>query len=175
MALLQIYDSSDSSIVGTVNARNDAGRTLAGVTSAAALVSVLDGYVSSGRTFDRILFETHGSPGRIYFNHQYIDSTWINSSMAGRGYEAICPTSTRIYFNGCNVAAEATGSTFMRTIARIFLTGAGGSVFGHTSLGLVVPIYSHVTGHVVHLTGDLKTIYVGAGGRIIEEHVQSDI
>lgn len=176
MAFLQIYDSSDSSIVSTVNARGDGGgRVLLGVTNGADLPAALDRLVSAGQTFDRILFETHGSPGRIYFNHRYVDSTWLTANMVGHNFENLCPNAARVYFNGCNVAAEGSGSTFLRTIAGIFLRRAGGSVFGHTSLGLVLPVYSNFTGHVVHLTGDLKTVYASAGGRIIEETTQSDI
>ncbi|HRH43227.1 MAG TPA: hypothetical protein PKY82_16465, partial [Pyrinomonadaceae bacterium] len=72
MAFLQIYDSSDSSIVSTVTARGNAGgRVLLG-TNGSDLIARLDAIVSAGTTFNRILFETHGSPGRIYFNNSHI-------------------------------------------------------------------------------------------------------
>ncbi len=34
----------------------------------------------------------------------------------------------------------------MSAMARTFLKTAGGSVFGHTSLGLEIPLYSWITG-----------------------------
>jgi hypothetical protein len=176
MAFLQIYDSTDASIVSTVNARGNAGgRVLAPCTSATDMINALNGFVSGGQTFDRILFETHGSPGRIYFNGVSITASWVTASLNGRNYESLCPNSTRIYFNGCNVAAESSGSGFLRATGSVFLKRSGGTVFGHTSLGLVVPIYSDVTGHVVHLTGDLKTVYFAAGGTVTEERTDSDI
>jgi hypothetical protein len=176
MALLHIYDADDSNISATASARTEEGaRMLVAISgNGANLISALDSLVG-GRTYNRVLFETHGSPGRLYFGNASIDSAWVLANMLSRNYDTITPGSTRIYFNGCNVTQGASGSAFMRAIASVFLLRGGGSVFGHTSLGLEIPIYSGLTGHVVHLTGERKTIYVAPGGRVLEELTTDDI
>ena len=95
--------------------------------------------------------------------------------MANRYYERLCPSYTRVYFNGCNVASDATGWQFLTAFGGIFLRTAGGETFGHTSLGLELPVYSWLTGHVVHLAGDTRTIYFAPGGRVLENFEQGDI
>jgi hypothetical protein len=177
MALLHIYDADDASIVSTATSRVVAGtRVKLPITgNGSNFLSSLDGLVGGTTKFDKILFETHGSPGQIFFGNAAVSYYWVSTNMRGRKYESLCPGSTRIYFNGCNVAAEPGGRLFMENIARIFLLSAGGSVFGHTSLGLEIPIYSWLTGHVVHLTGDTITLYVGSGGKVIENYTQSDV
>lgn len=174
VALLHIFDTTDPHIAATAAARGG-DRTQLPVTSGTDLISGLDGLVNGSSAYDRILFETHGSPGRIYINGSYIDSAWVSANLATRNYRLLCPGSTRIYFNGCNVAESSSGWDFMRSIARTFLLTAGGSVFGHTSLGLELPIWSSVTGHVVHLGGETRTLYVAPGGRVVEQAEQDDI
>ncbi len=176
MALLHIYDADDSNIVGTAEARVVEGAKLMLPISnnCSDLISGLDSLVG-GRTYNRILFETHGSPGRLYFGNRYIDAAWVTANMLNRSYDTITPHSTRIYFNGCNVTEGSAGSQIMRAIASVFLTRGGGEVFGHTSVGLEVPIYSWLTGHVVHVTGERKTIYVAPGGRVLEELTTDDV
>lgn len=176
MALLHIYDADDANIVGTATARTVEGAKLMLPVSnnGSDLISGLDSLVG-GRTYNRILFETHGSPGRLYFGTASIDAAWVTTNMLNRNYDTISPGSTRIYFNGCNVTEGSSGSLFMRAIASVFLTRGGGSVFGHTSVGLEIPIYSSLTGHVVHLSGERKTIYVAPGGRVLEELTTDDI
>lgn len=176
MALLHIYDASDPGIVTTAMNRSTPGITKWGITNfSTEFISGLDAFVQSGQTFDRLLFETHGSPGRIYFNHADITGNWLTTSLTNRFYEQIFPQYTRVYFNGCNVAAEASGLNFMTSFAQIFLKTAGGQVFGHTSLGWVVPLYSWLTGHVVHLSGETRTLFVAPGGGVTETYTEDDI
>jgi hypothetical protein len=63
----------------------------------------------------------------------------------------------------------------MVAMAQAFLRNAGGSVFGHTSIGWEVPLYSAITGHVAHVGGETITLYIAPGGRVIETFTQSDI
>jgi hypothetical protein len=192
MALLHVYDDTDPNIVGTATARAVSGaRMLLAVSDRDALLSSLDSLVQRGQTYNRILVETHGSPGRIWFGTQRVDADWVNQHMAGRGYEALCPTRTRIYFNGCNVAANSngtcssnscatggrpsSGSRFLQAIASVFLLSAGGSVSAHDSLGFELPYWSWLTGHVVHFFGEQRILYVAEGARVLEEVTASDI
>jgi hypothetical protein len=172
MPLLLIYDGDDPDVASGAARRTDRERIVRlGITdNGSNLLSSLDALLTSRQTFHRIVFDTHGAPGSISFGNAGVDAAWVRSQMAGRGYEAICPGSTRIYFNGCNVAEGQVGSGFLRAIASIFLLRGGGSVFGHTSLGFTTRwgLYPRT----VHLWGDVRTIYVVPGGRVIEEFVQ---
>lgn len=130
--------------------------------------------MSFGVKADAILFETHGSPGSIYFGGSAYNASYLMSCI-GRGWQSILSRSPapKIYFNGCNVASEARGWTFLEAAAKLFFTRSGQSM-GHTSLGFEVPIYSFFTGHVVHFAGDTRTIYYD-NGRVLERFQQSDI
>jgi hypothetical protein len=127
----------------------------------------LDRLKAAGQTFDRILFETHGSPGRIYFGDQYIDGGWWRSAVS-KGWTSIAAIGARVYFNGCNVAEGANGWSFLEAAAAVFLTPGGGQVFGQTSLGFGNPF----NGHVVHLWGSTRTLFVDFSGRITERFEQ---
>jgi hypothetical protein len=172
MALLLIYDGDDKHIAaGAARRTDDEAIVRLGITNKGSnLLSSLDAFVSISQTFNRILFDTHGLPGRVYFGNKSFDANWIRSNMAGRNYDAICPSYTSIYFNGCNVAEGEAGSNFLRTIASIFLLRAGGKVFGHTSKGLYTRwgLYPKT----FHLWGDVKTIFVEPGGKVSEEFSQ---
>jgi hypothetical protein len=163
MALLHIYDSSDSRIVQTANQRGALDQLP--ISNANDLYGALDRLLAAGRFFDRILFETHGSPGKISFGGVGIDAAyWI--SMPGR-YNQLAASSARIYFNGCNVAEGNEGWSFLEAVVGVFMTTGGGEVFGQTSVGFGNPF----NGHVVHLWGTTKTLFV-TDGRITERFEQ---
>ena len=163
MALLHIYDSSDSRIVQTANQRGAANRLA--ISNGNNLLGALDGLLAAGSYFDRILFETHGSPGKIYFGSVYIGAAYWNS-IPGR-FNRLAASSCRIYFNGCNVAEGNDGWSFLESVVGCFMTTGGGEVFGQTSVGFGNPF----NGHVVHLWGTTKRIYV-VDGRITERFEQ---
>ena len=162
MAFLHIIDNNDASIRETSAARSDSGRVILCSQSVAEVTAALDRFVAENRRFDRILFETHGGPGRILFGSESLTGEWMRSNWGGRNYGQLSLGWTRIYFNGCNVAAEERGWQFLEATANLFLNR--GEVFGHTSIGMVLPIYSWLTGHVVHATGDLRKVTKAAGG-----------
>src|SRR4051812_10740536 len=74
MVLLHIFDSSDSGIVETADKRGVENRPP--ISNPNDLKGALDGLVNDGKVFDRILFETHGKPGKILFNHKPIDTLY---------------------------------------------------------------------------------------------------
>jgi hypothetical protein len=169
MTLLHIYDASDSDIVQTVGARTYSGsRDTCGIPNAAdGLVKSFDSVRASGKVYDHVLFETHGSPGAIYFGGYQCNAVWLRA-VKPRGYTVITTSNARVYFNGCNVAADKAGWDFLEAAAEVFLTPGGGEVFGQTSLGFANPI----NGHVIHLWGSTRTLFIDANGRITERFEQ---
>jgi hypothetical protein len=167
MGLLHIYDNSDGRIRQTVGARGG-GRTTCGVDATpTGLMDALDGLLSSGGRFDRVLFETHGSPGMISFGRFGYNADWFRGSRT-RGWTNLTTAGARVYFNGCNVAANASGWDFLDAAAQVFLTPGGGEVFGQTSYGFGNPF----NGHVVHLWGNTRRLYVRTDGSVAERFEQ---
>ena len=60
------------------------------------------------------------------------------------------------------------GWDFLEAAAALFLTPGGGEVFSQTSVGFANPI----NGHVVHLWGATKRLYVNSSGQITERFEQ---
>ncbi|WP_158879617.1 DUF4347 domain-containing protein [Rhodanobacter sp. L36] len=164
MSLLHIYDASDFRIRLMARSR---GTTTLKVTSFTDLLTSLNAQVAAGARFERILFETHGSPGRIYFDDDGVSASTLRS-MIPLGYNRLTTPSARVYFNGCNVAAESAGWSFLDAAVELFLTPGGGEVFGQTSLGIGNPF----NGHVVHLWGETRRLFVDSTGRIVERFEQ---
>jgi hypothetical protein len=167
MPLLHIYDSTDWRIRQTMGARGGTRDTCPVSGDPSALMNALDGLVRARRSYDRILFETHGLPGIICFGDSGYNTNWWRH-MRTRGYGSIARVNSRIYFNGCNVAADPDGWNFLAAVADVFLNPGGGEVFGQTSVGFGNPI----SGHVVHLWGSTRTLYVRSDGRILERFEQ---
>jgi hypothetical protein len=132
-----------------------------------ALTTALDALVSARSKYDRILFETHGAPGLIGFGDDDIDTAWLRAAIP-RQYTNITTANARVYFSGCNVAEGAVGWLFLEAASALFLTPGGGEVFGQTSVGFGNPF----NGHVVHLWGDTRRLYVDRDGRIVERFEQ---
>lgn len=167
MGLLHIYDGTDGGIRQTVQARGGSRSTCKVAGTPTGLADALDGLVAAGQTFDRILFETHGSPGAIDFGGYRYNAAWLRSARS-RGWTNIARCGARVYFNGCNVAADSAGWDFLAAAAEVFLTPGGGEVFGQTSVGFGNPI----NGHVVHLWGSTRRLYVRTDGSIGERFEQ---
>jgi hypothetical protein len=165
MPLLHIYDSSDPNIVETAEVRGVKDKI--SVVNASDLTKALDAAVAAGSRYDRILFETHGAPGVIAFGKDGIGADWLRGSIS-HNYTALTTANARVYFNGCNVAEGAAGWRFLEAAAALFLTPGGGEVFGQTSLGLPNPF----NGHVVHLWGTTRRLYVDNIGRVVEHFEQ---
>lgn len=165
MALLHIFDSSDGRIVQTAGVRGVFDQLP--IANGNDLAPALDRLVSAGSRFDRILFETHGSPGRIYFGPSAITADWWRA-VSDRNYTSLTTANARVYFNGCNVAQDAAGWDFMEAAVGAFLRPGGGTVFAQTSVGFGNPF----NGHVVHLWGSTRTLFVDRNGRVVERFEQ---
>jgi hypothetical protein len=161
MGLLHIYDSSQSDIVESANKRSAEHKLP--VTNVDDLKGALDGVKNAGKIFDRILFETHGEPGKILFNHKPVNTQYWQL-IPGR-YNTLTAPFTRIYFNGCNVAEDIMGWRFLEAVKDVFMNNSDGEVFAQTSWGFVPPFSS--SGHTIHLWGSTKVLYV-KGGRTVD-------
>jgi hypothetical protein len=164
MAKLYIYDSSSS-----IDRKQAAGRfsgqtgvhTLA-ASSVADLTSKLDALLAAGRTFDRVLFQTHGNSGTIFFNGDAIGKMKMVSFAK---YSRLFPKRTKVYFDGCNVAEGRQGWEFLEATGKALLASAGGVSMGYTSMGAGLPGWlPFIGGHTEHLLGDLRLIDFKTGG-----------
>ena len=128
--LLHIYDATDRSIrLTSWLRRNSWGANVYPVPIEGGLEGLrvaLRDLVSAGKTFDRCLFETHGSEGQISFGHEALAMSNIDSWLANQGYDRLFPHRSRIYFNGCNIADNDKGWDFLDAAGRIFLRIGGG-------------------------------------------------
>jgi len=161
---LYIYDSSSE-----IDRKQAVGRfsgdskvvTLA-ASSVAELHKMLASFVATKRTFQRVLFQTHGNSGEIFFNHKPISASNLRTDFAG--YHQLFPNRTKVYFDGCNVAEGKKGWDFLAVAGEAFLQNQGGITMGYTSLGGGMPGWIPlIGGHTVHLWGDVKFIEFGSG------------
>ncbi|MHC5537221.1 hypothetical protein ACYOEI_03175 [Singulisphaera rosea] len=156
----------------------DKGVVTLPVGSIPEVIRGLDELVSQGATFDRMLIQTHGNTGRIWFGDDVVwNDTWT-SQFDGRNYDKLFPSPSRIYFDGCDIAGSALGLAFLKAAGSVFLKGMGGEVIAWTSMGLGMPgWWPFVGGHTLHLVGKPVTIRFARGGTegsIVDEG-QSDV
>jgi hypothetical protein len=133
------------------------------------LLEVFKRLVSDGRRFNRVVFQTHGSPGTIYFGDDPIDSNVWKGTFYGFNFENLFPKFTRMYFDGCNVADAEAGTNFLLAVGYVFLSKGGGDAFGWKNLGFGMPgLLPGIGGHTIHFGGSKNTkrirFYSGGGG-----------
>jgi hypothetical protein len=137
------------------------------VASAAQLEVELIKLKNTGATFDRVVIQTHGNSGMIFFNHQALTGAGLKMQFAGKGFESMFPSYTRIYFDGCNVAEGSRGEQFLTTAGEIFLRNGGGEVMGFRSLGTAIPWWvPFIAGHTVHFNDGFVKIQFAPGGTV---------
>ena len=107
------------------------------------LRAAFDQILSEGKRIDRLLIETHGSSGAIYFGDQALTFTNIYSWLGHRGYENPFNYDGFIYIDGCNVAEWEQGRNFLQRFGGLFFKLRGGTCGAWTS-----------TGYTNFLTGD---------------------
>lgn len=120
-----------------------------------------------GMLVDRLIIDTHGSPGAIYFGKEWLDHTRLQRFRAG--FSRIFAAGARIFLSGCNVAescgigkcsAPGDGRRFLMDFARCFLSRNGGCVGASTSLGFA----NLFTNRVYHFWGDTVYALINRGG-----------
>jgi hypothetical protein len=159
---LYIYDKDSFQDRMQAAGRFDSNDTDIVTMPVGSMQDVLDGLdklLAKGAVFDRMLIQTHGNLGRIWFGDDVMWSGEWKKYFDNRHYDKLFPTSARIYFDGCDVAKGGTGEEYLRVVGRIFLKGMGGEVIGWTSSGLGLPgWWPFVGGHTVRITGHIDRI-----------------
>lgn len=166
MASLHIYnDSPDFSDRATSDRDMPGPLTRIGCPTRDAFIQAIGGLWGRGSRFSRIVFDTHGNSGSIFFNHQPINADWWTRS-AGVAPVALGTAGGRAYFSGCSVAGGEEGWNFLTEAARCIFKGVGGQTVGWTSTGFANPW----NGHTVHLWGDARTVFLAPDGRVLERY-----
>jgi hypothetical protein len=168
---LFIYDAADEDNREQAEARFDPGEVHH--LPCRSLNDLIDGLdrLKGRNIFKHVLFQTHGSPGRIIIGSD--DLYWSAfHDMEGR-YDDLFPYYTFIYFDGCNVAADLyghdVGVDFLISVGGALLRQAGGETFAWTNPGYGFGDFPFIGGHTVHLpfTGNVVRVYFGLGGRMV--------
>ena len=130
------------------------------------LKNQLDKLVSDRKTFERVMFYTHGNTGKIFFGDDDIN---VSNLADLQKYNVLFPFFGRMYFAGCNVADGEDGWRFLEAAGRVFFPTRGGVTFGWTSKGffdggnlitLLSPLISLTrSGHEDHLWGDARYVF----------------
>jgi len=166
---LYVYDKSSSLDKKQAAGRFDGVSDVVTVPAAsiAELKSSLDQMAGLVK-FDRAVFQTHGSPGTIYFKDDALTSYRLLTEFAGRGYTSLFAAGSRLYFDGCNVGEGEAGEKFLAAAGKIFLA-AGGEAFAWETLGVAIPGWLPgwlSGGHTIHL-GPLKKLRFDNSGNVI--------
>lgn len=165
MRKLYIYDKSSNIDRSQADGRFGPGDDVvtAAVESTEQLTSELKRLASLSATFDRVLFQTHGNKGMIFFGDTAVKADDFSGIVDGS--EVMFPTWTRVYFDGCNVADGDEGWVFLEAVGKALLKKAGGAAYGWTSAGIGLPGWiPFIGGHTGHPFGDVRLVSFGAGG-----------
>ena len=173
--LLFVYDTYDSDNKSQAEDRfsDDDDVWAIGADSRESVQRQLDWCVRQKMTFESALFQTHGMPGNIRFGDSYIGANNVDDpqarfSLSSRGYHSLFPDRGKIYFDGCNVGADDSGTNFLTNFGQVFLKNRGGVTMAYTNPGYGmegwVPI---IGGHTLHFFGSLKEIYFAPGGIVV--------
>jgi hypothetical protein len=183
--LLFLYDGDMDWAARSIG-RPDADLAIAVKGGVIGLKNLFDRFLSEGRTFKRVMFETEGGAGAIFFGEEkgnsQIDSSVLSKTFVG--YQALFPNPARMYFSGCNVADKEEGWRFLETAGRVFFRRGGGVTFGWTSKGFAVgsnligvlsgPVFMLANaGKVWHPWGDARYVWTLAGGITMQRWVGS--
>lgn len=164
---LYIYDGSTEEDRSQASGRfgPSEGVRSYGVDGKRSLIFILDRLVQEKAYFSRLLVQCHGGPGNLKINGSSIWDTTLRDDFSGRGYDALFPLYSRIYFDGCNVAEGSLGTGFLEMVGRVFLRRGGGEAFGWTSAGYGMSGWiPFVGGHTIHFSGSLKKLHFRPGG-----------
>jgi len=181
---LFIYDTGDDDNREQAENRFDDGEvTLLPCSTKEELIVGLDRLLAKGCMFNRVLVQTHGKPGRLFFyandkrksdedRKHVICDTFFSSEIRKKGYDALFPIFTTIYFDGCNVGADTDGTEFLQAVGGTLLRRAGGQTWAWTNSGWAIPnAVPWIGAHTFHWPGvidsNMKVLYFAPGGNQI--------
>ncbi len=170
--LLQIYDSGVKTPIWhgqLFEARDDAAVAL-GVTTRKQLHEGLHKLIADGRTFSKVVFDTHGEPGLLWIGDDPVMyfEFWGNPNWRDAGYDKLFPFETKMIFGGCNVADGDNGWKFLENAGKLLLRNKGGYTLGWTSLGF------RLFNHDMHFWGDWRRVNFKAGGSVAGRKTKED-
>jgi hypothetical protein len=137
---LYIYDKSDWIDRAQANGRfidDDDVLTIGVGLGVQNLRKVFENLAANELRFNRVLFQTHGGPGSIWFGNEPVTANVLKTQFTG--FSKLFPHPTRIYFDGCNVAEGGAGTNFLLAAGEVFLILGGGETVGWTTIGHGIP------------------------------------
>lgn len=168
--LLQIYDSGAKTKLwhNVLFEPRDEAAVSVGVTKVAELHVKLRELLAAGKTFSRLLVETHGESGILWIGRDPLAyfEFFGNEDWREAGYDKLFPGETKVVFGGCNVADGDDGWKFLENCGKLLLKKGGGTTLGWTSLGF------HLLNHDMHLWGEWRRVRI-KGGKV-ESRIGSD-
>ena len=160
---LYIYDgASEIDLARQADGRFSAGsvQTLASG-SAQELKAGLNSLIGQSKTFKRVVFQTHGGPGRIRFGSDRITADVLRTEFTGFG--RLFPNPGKLYFDGWNVADEQAGWEFLsRLPAKHSCRARAVSPWAIRLWELGCPMMPRFGGHTIHLWGNPEIYRVWA-------------
>ena len=135
-----------------------------------AFYTKLDQLRDENLQIDRMIVQTHGNTGWIFFGGDSINTQAINA-LYGHNYSSMFTRDAHIFLHGCNIAEKGEygdGREFLAAMARVFLSKNGGRVGASTSAGLMNYFWGtktyHLWGKVVYASiapGGVPRVYAG--------------
>jgi hypothetical protein len=173
---LAIYDADDSSC-NSFGKNRDALLKLPITGGVAGLKTSWGNFVAApGGPYSRVVFDTHGNAGMIFFGDDAIQWGDVSAVFGKVDYSRIFPRFTRVYFDGCNVAEGDFGWLFLQEIAKVFCRAGGGVVFGWTSKGYALSAWGHTAPHKwFHPSGKVRYVVAKTGGVIDDMFDSTDL
>src|SRR6185312_1874461 len=133
--------------------------TMVFMDSYSGLLKQLTSLIPKGEQFNRVLFETHGHAGVFYAGSTAVGPSLVKRDFAK--YATLFPFHTRIYFSGCDIAADHdefsdptvkdAGFKFMKVFGETLLRMGRGEVLAYDGEGLTMMNYMLFVG--IHFTG----------------------
>jgi hypothetical protein len=179
---LFIYDTADDDNRKQAEGRfsENAGILALPCASADELEAGLDRLVAKRAVFDRVLVQTHGEPGMIRFGDDAHPDrlywSYFGSAIKNKGYEALFPLFTKIYFDGCNVGTGQKGDDFLEAVGGTLLRKAGGITMAFENAGYAPSAWiPFIGGHTLHLNDlSAKNFYFAPGGLRVKHSIDDD-
>jgi hypothetical protein len=172
---LYVFDATSTidrmQAAGRFSSSNDV--TTLAVLNLPDLENQLDALLKKTALFGRVVFQTHGLPGTIWFGSDSLSAYHLRENYLK--YSRLFPLYTRIYFDGCDVGRGNAGTEFLRVVGNTLLRMGGGETFAFEDGGAPIPgSWFRIGGHTLHTT-PVKRLYFRPGGVEYFPPPESDI